>query len=83
MNNRRWIVALALTALAGSLALGTVVARPPPPLPDHDYDIQYYADPGQTQRIGGERWTCSGEHLSWGQRSSYRFYSQMPCNPAE
>ncbi len=71
--------ALAVAALAGTLALGTVVARPPPPLPDHDYDIRYYADPAQTELIGGERWDCAGNHQSWGERSAYRQYSQLPC----
>lgn len=67
-------------ALVGLLALGSAVAIPPVNMPDHDYDIQYYADDAMTQRIGGERWTCSGEHLSWGQKSYYRFYSQTPCD---
>lgn len=77
MNKR--IGLLTATGLAGLIALGTVVARPPPNLPGHDYDIQYYSDAELTQRIGGERWTCSGQHLSWGETSGYRFYSQMPC----
>lgn len=35
-------------ALVGLLALGSAVAIPPVNMPDHDYDIQYYADDAMT-----------------------------------
>jgi len=76
MRINKWI--LASLAVAGVVGVGTAFARFPPL--GQDYDIQYFSDPGKTQRVGGERWTCEGAHLSWGTTGAYRITSSLPCN---
>lgn len=73
--NTKAILLGALT-VCGLLSIGAAVARFPPS--GNVYDVQYYSDYTLTNRVGGERWTCTG-YMSWGQRTVYKIESTWPC----
>jgi hypothetical protein len=75
-TRNKWL--LAGLALAGVAAIGAAAARVPPI--GRDYDIAYFSDAAKTNRVGGERWTCDGRHLSWGVQDGYTTTSSLPCN---
>lgn len=62
---RHLITAAAVAAFAGALALaGNVLAAPP----GQGYSITYFGPDGEV--VGGATAHCSGEYLSWGDRTA-------------
>ncbi|MEU8106629.1 DUF6289 family protein [Nonomuraea muscovyensis] len=75
---------LLATTLSAALTLATVTVASAPAQArackiDHFCDTIYYSDSAHTTAVGGKREDCDGTVQTWGRRTGYLTFTEVPC----